>query len=139
MKTCADCIHCDVCPKESYATDLEPYIDLSIINNVDEYCIEFKDKNKYIELLCPIGTDLYRIDSRRTRCSIRNEYRDEWRCFHFLNCNEECDSGKEYYIYEMKNVDAMTILGNSKYFGTRVFLSMEEAEYELEKLNEIYN
>ena len=37
-------------------------------------------------------------------------------------------------IYEIKNADAMAILGNSKYFGTRVFLTREEAEKKLEEL-----
>ena len=131
MKTCKDCIHDNVCPKESYATDMNPYIDFSTKDDVDESCIDFKNKFKYIELPCIIGTDLYRIDSRYKTCSFKGQHKDEWYCFNVLNCNEECDSNKEYYIYEIKNADAMTILGNSKYLGTRVFTSREEAEKKL--------
>lgn len=121
MKTCADCLHYDLCNE---------------LNGVEypgpcDYF--FKDKNKFLELPCPIGTDLYRIDSRPKPCSFKNHHKDEWYCMNILNCNEECDSGEEHYIYEIKNADAMAILGNAKYFGTRVFLTREEAEKKLEE------
>ena len=63
MKTCKDCIHYDVCPQESYATDLNPYMDFSSRNDVDESCYDFKDKTKFIELPCPLGTTVYMIVS----------------------------------------------------------------------------
>ena len=119
MKNCKNCVHAEVCVYLSY----DP-----------PFCNLLKDKDKFIELLCTIGTDLYRIDSRQKPCSFRNHHKDEWCCMNVLNCNEECDSGKEYYIYEIKNADAMTILGNAKYFGTRVFLTREAAEKKLEEL-----
>lgn len=119
MKTCEDCIHYDLCRKYFY---------------VGELCGGFEDKSKFLELPCPIGTDLYRIDSRNKPCSFKSHHKDEWYCMNVLNCNEQCDSGKEYYIYEIKNADAMTILGNAKYFGTRIFLTREEAEKKLEEL-----
>ena len=119
MKTCENCIHCEVC---AYVLPSFPI------------CEDFKDKNKFLELHCPIGTDLYRIDSRPKPCSFKNHHKDEWYCMNILNCNEECDSGEERYIYEIKNADAMAILGNAKHFGTRVFLTREEAEKKLEAL-----
>lgn len=118
---CTDCLHYDIC--FGAFGDWLPKI-----------CESFKDKAKYLELPCPIGTDLYRIDRRYKTCSFRNTRKDEWYCSNVLNCNEECDCREEYYIYEIKNADAMAILGNAKYFGTRVFTSREEAEKKLEEL-----
>lgn len=119
MKDCENCIHFEVCAYVS------PFLSA---------CDDFKDRNKFLELPCPIGTDLYRIDSRYKTCSFSGTHKDEWYCMNVLNCHEECDSCKEYYIYEIKNADAMAILGNAKYFGTRVFLTREEAEKKLEEL-----
>lgn len=120
MKTCHDCIHMSVCKH---------------VNNVFPICKYFQDKSKFIELPCPIGTDLYRIDSRTIPCHRGKRERDEYSCQNFLHCylNNECDLREEYYIFEMENADAMTILGNQKYFGTRVFTSREEAEKRLEE------
>lgn len=73
MKTCADCIHCDVCPKESYATDINPYIDFSRRNDVDESCVDFKDKNKCIELPCLPGDIVYRLDYSLPLCFMEPE------------------------------------------------------------------
>ena len=116
---CTDCIHFEVCC----------YVDPNL-----PVCDSFMHKNCVFTLPCPIGTTLYRIDSRHKTCSFRGTHKDEWYCSNVLNCNEECDSRKEYYIYEMPNADAMTILGNEKYFGTRVFTSREEAEKKLEEI-----
>lgn len=121
MKTCENCLHYDVC--------LNAFGDC-----LYKTCDSFKDKAKFIELPCPIGTDLYRIDSRQNPCSFRNHHKDEWYCMNVLNCYEECDSCEEYYIFEIKNASAMTILGNSDLFGIRAFLTREEAEKKLEEL-----
>lgn len=116
---CTDCIHFEVCC----------YVDPNL-----PVCDSFMHKDCVITLPCPIGTNLYRIDSRYKTCSFKNTHKDEWYCSNVLNCNEECDSRKEYYIYEIKNADAMTILGNAKYFDIRVFTSREEAGKKLEEL-----
>ena len=121
MKKCEDCIHFEVC---AYVA---PYLPA---------CDSFKDKSKILELPCSVGTNLYRIDSRNKTCSFKNVHKDEWYCSNVLNCNEECDSVEEHYIYEIKNSDAMAILGNQKYFGTRVFASRDEAERKLNELHE---
>ena len=121
MNKCEECIHFEVC---AY---VDPFLPV---------CDSFKDKSKILELPCSVGTNLYRIDSRNKTCSFKNVHKDEWYCLNVLNCNEECDSIKEYYIYEIKNSDAMTILGNAKYFDTRVFTSREEAEKRLNELHE---
>ena len=121
MKTCKDCIHFEVCC----------YVDRFL-----PVCDSFKDKTKIIELPVPVGTDLYRIDERDVLCCFNQREKDDWYCQNVLDCYffYTCKPKKEYYIFEMKNADAMTILGNQKYLGSRVFTSKEEAE---EKINEI--
>ena len=49
MKTCKDCIHCDVC-------QLDP-------NTLVNDCEWFKDKSKFIELPCSIGETVYMIST----------------------------------------------------------------------------
>lgn len=49
MKTCKDCIHCDVCLLDSYT----PAND----------CDYFKDKSKFLELPCAIGETVYMIST----------------------------------------------------------------------------
>ena len=56
MRACKDCIHCNVCAQDILATDLHPYINFSIRNDVEESCDDFKDKSKFIELPCSIGS-----------------------------------------------------------------------------------
>lgn len=122
IETSHNCIHWNIC---------HIYSNL----NLDK-CGHFKNKSKLIELSCPIGTNLYRIDSRIIPCHRNQRERDEYSCQNYLHCylDKECDLGKEYYIFEMENADVMTILGNQKYFGTRVFTSREEAEKKMEEL-----
>ena len=91
-----------------------------------------------ISLPCPVGTTLYRIDSRERACSYHHNHRsnmyycvNDYRCKHL--CDGLCDDRFEYEIYTIENASAMAILGNAPYFGTRVFTDKEEAEKELEK------
>lgn len=116
MQTCKNCIHSDICIID-YALD-EP-----------NPCDYFKSKSKIIELPVPIGTDLYKIDTRIIKCLAPNPEKDEL-LDRFFNYSQE------YYIFEIKNADAMTILGNKEYLGTRVFTSREEAEKRIKELND---
>lgn len=97
-----------------------------------------KDNKTIIELPCPIGTTLYRIDQYERACSYHHEHRNnlyycvnDWKCKHL--CDGTCNAGIDYQLYTINNANAMTILGNASLFGTRVFLDKEEAERELEK------
>lgn len=49
--TCKDCMHYEVCCDEYELAHAE-------------YCNNFKDKSKYIELPCKVGETLYVIDDR---------------------------------------------------------------------------
>lgn len=94
-----------------------------------------------VRLPCPIGSTLYRIDSKTRFCSYHHNTRDnmyycieDYRCKHI--CDGKCNAGIDYHIYEIHNADAKVILGNKDYIGTRVFLTKEEAERELTKKQE---
>ena len=80
-------------------------------------------------LPCKVGSTIYRIDEKSKKCSYENEYYDEFYC---RNCrirlNGDCDAGKEPYIFVIKDANAQAILGNAHLFGSRAFLSLEEAE-----------
>ena len=85
--------------------------------------------NGVVALPCKVGSTIYRIDERRKQCSHENEYYDEYycrNCRHRLNGN--CDARKEPYIFVIKDASAQTILGYEHLFGSRAFLTKEEAE-----------
>ena len=118
MKSCDDCFHCDVCPKEHYPTDMNPvYIDYSTRQDVNESCFDFKDKAKIIELPCAPGDKLY--DARTNyhdyiRTDIVREF--EVCCVDYVIVPWETWSVKDVHSYE---------------FGKTVFSTKEEAEKKL--------
>lgn len=73
--TCKECLHCEVCMQESLATDISPYIDYSIRNDVEKECENFIDEDNVVEVR-------------------RGEWiRDEWSCFYpRYNCSV-CGNG----------------------------------------------
>lgn len=137
--TCKDCIHYDVCGGYTLSDldcDVFHYARegrTDEIPDIEERCSGFKDKSRFVELPCKVGSTIYRIDERSKHCSHHGEYYDEFYC---RNCrfllNGDCDSRKEPYIYEIKNAKAQTILGNEHLIGTRAFLTRDEAEKALE-------
>ena len=54
-KTCADCIHYDLCLPNSQAYGFKMKV-----------CVKFKDKSRFIELPCAVGDVVYFIDTCRT-------------------------------------------------------------------------
>ena len=92
MKTCEDCIHCEVCAYISH--------DLPI-------CEDFKDKDKFLELPCPIGETVYMITYGH----------DDW-------------SGHDFKMI----IQSSFRLDMLKNFNKRYFLTREEAERKLEEL-----
>ena len=86
--------------------------------------------NGVILLPCKVGSTLYRIDYREQRCSPENVSYDQYYCRECQHLEFGfCDYRRKVpYIYEMRNATAQTILGNEHLFGTRVFLTREEAE-----------
>lgn len=111
--------------------------DLGICKNSCEATTALADyllKNGVIVPPCKVGSTLYRIDTIGVKCSHENSYYDEYWCG---GCPHreigDCDARKEPYIFVMENAKAQTIFGNEHLFGTRVFLTREEAEEALER------
>lgn len=79
---------------------------------------------------CKVGSTIYRIDYREQRCSRENESYDEYYCRECPHLElGYCDYRRELpYIYVIKDANAQAILGNQHLFGTRAFLTREEAE-----------
>ena len=88
-----------------------------------------------IVLPCKVGSTIYRIDYREQRCSRENESYDEYYCRECPHLElGYCDYRREVpYIYVIKDANAQAILGNQHLFGTRAFLTREEAEKALER------
>lgn len=107
------------------------------LQKLEEY-ERLEKQGMLVRLPCPIGTTLYRIDSRTRACSYHHNTRDnmyycveDYKCRHI--CDGKCDAGVDYNIYAMHNASATTILSNKEWIGTRVFLNSEDAEIELAK------
>lgn len=125
MKTCTDCIHCDVCPKESYATDISPYIDFSRINDVDECCVDFKDKSKCIELPCLSGDTVYRLDYSLPTCFIEPE----------VNFIKRIYINENHIVFDCEDEFAFRDID----IGESVFLTREDAEKKFkEVIHDLY-
>lgn len=74
--------------------------------------------------------EIYIISSRWTVCSECGSRFDECSC---SDCEYECDSKKEYYVYPT----CLSFINVSFYanqFGKTVFLAREEAEKKLEEM-----
>lgn len=62
MKTCKDCIHYDVCEYE-----YPDFVHEKEGENADmeEECVQFKDKSRFAELPCKVGDTVYLVDRTR--------------------------------------------------------------------------
>ena len=82
-----------------------------------------------LRLPCAVGSTVYVIRSRYTKCS---KYKEIWNdCY---GCEDECDSHEEYYIHINHSVSDEWIVINMNYFGKTVFLTKEEAEQKLKEM-----
>lgn len=115
-KTCKDCIHYDAC-KDMYDGSKEDFDD-----KADDVCCEFfKDKDRFIELPCAVGNDvyyLYNIDEpNRVYCGRLVSFSFDSSGLWF-NCHYKCGFNMWHYI---------------KDFGKTVFLTKWDAEKALSK------
>lgn len=74
--------------------------------------------------------EIYIISSRWTVCSECGSRFDEYSC---SGCEYECDSKKEYYVYQTY-LSCITVSTYVDRFGKTVFLTREEAEKKLEEM-----
>lgn len=85
-----------------------------------------------IRLPCKVGSTVYLINSKYTKCTRENQEFDEYSC---QGCEWlDCDSRKEYYIHTNESVSLEWIVRYSKDFGKTVFLTKAEAEQALAKM-----
>lgn len=142
MKTCRDCIHYEVCGSHCEKQSIEGCSTcmLKLCNHLNsEDCPNFKDISKIVELPCSIGTTLYKIYNYVHPCSLYRTCKNEHYCKDLHNCpnfsNGHCDSRIEFHLVELPNAQALNILMSQKDFGTKVFLTKEDAERKVRELN----
>lgn len=105
------------------------------IEQLAEELKQYKDKEEQgllIELPCKVGSKVYLICARRTKCTEHGLEFDDYFC-EGCECLE-CDSKREYYIHENDSVSLEWIVRYLKDFGVRVFLTRSEAEEALAKM-----
>ena len=110
MASCKDCLHVEVCREcvmglaaargvELDATEIEQVL-------VCDDCDNFKDRSRFVELPCKIGTELFRIKQ--------------------IN-------GKRFITNTALNSNTFWNIVMQREFGKTVFLSREEAEHALKE------
>ena len=105
------------------------------IIKVQDKLADYEDKEEQgllISLPCPVGTVVFCIFERRTKCTEHDQEFDEYSC---QGCEcLECDSRKEKYVHEMKAYSLDWIIANIKNFGKTIFLTRSEAEEALARM-----
>ena len=92
---------------------------------------DLEEQGLLLKLPCKVGDTVYIIDKRYTKCSLYDEEYSESSCW---NCDKECDS-KMYYVVVKRYVGTLEwVVSRLKNFGKTVFLTKEEAEQELKRL-----
>ena len=92
MAACKDCIHYDVC----YA--------LMQSKEVETFCNHFKDKSRYIELPCKVGTrhnklTFIAVDEEKTK--------EKHRTYYILRCDYgKLESYKSYHFEKLTREEA---------------------------------
>ena len=102
----------------------------NVLNRLAEY-EDLEEQGLLLRLPCAVGSTVYVISSRYTKCS---KYKEIWNdCY---GCEDECDSHEEYYIHINHSVSDEWIVRNMNYFGKTVFLTKEEAEQKLKEMEQ---
>lgn len=128
------CVACIGCIEEWNCT-----AECDVIDHCLEKLAEYEtaeEEGRLVALPCKVGSTVYLICHRYTKCSKYGETFDEYDC---SGCEEwECDSHKEYYIHVNQSVSLEWIVRNMQFetFGKTVFLSRKEAEKALEEINQ---
>lgn len=115
--TCKDCIHYEVCCDEYEISHAE-------------YCNNFKDKAKYIELPCKVGDTVYVLN----KANIPQEMildEPDIRC----HCAEEDNMCKCFCRDIEHTFCAYRFMNDNSDIGKKVFLTRKEAEEKLKELN----
>ena len=136
MNKCESCAHYDAC-KSLY----EILMDGRELQDHEE-CEHFKDRSRFVELPCAVGTVVYEIMNNTDACLDC-----DYRYFSYTYDDEECErpghqtnnpSLAKYPVCEKQFMEVINfpateryLLNNRDKFGKTVFLTLEEAEAEL--------
>lgn len=91
---------------------------------------QLDEQGLLLRLPCKIGSPLYRVYKKPTKCTAYGEYKDDYAC---QGCEKECDSSYVWAIYKYK-ADIKTIVCLSDELGKTVFLTQAEAEQRLKEM-----
>ena len=100
-----------------------------IIERLAEY-EDAEEQGLLLRLPCKVGSTLYRVYKKPTKCTAYGEYKDDYAC---QGCEKECDSSYVWAIYKYK-ADIKTIVCLSDEIGKTVFLTQTEAEQKLKEM-----
>lgn len=92
---------------------------------------DLEEQGLLLRLPCKVGSPLYRVYKKPTKCTAYGEYKDDYAC---QSCEKECDSSYVWAIYKYK-ADIKTIVCLSDELGKTVFLTKTEAEQKLKEMN----
>lgn len=95
---------------------------------------DLEEKGLLLRLPCKVGSTLYRVYKKPTKCTAYGEYKDDYAC---QGCEKECDSSYVWAIYKYK-ADIKTIVCLSDEIGKTVFLTKAEAEDKLKEIGGTY-
>ena len=91
---------------------------------------EAEEQGLLLRLPCKVGSPLYKVYKKPTKCTAYGEYKDDYAC---QGCEKECDSSYVWDIYKYK-ADIKTIVCLSDEIGKTVFLTKAEAEQKLKEM-----
>ena len=106
MATCKDCLHIGICPNLNHET-------------VADKCPDFKDRSRFAELPCKLGTHLFRVTK---------PYRGEPKVTEFV-VKKFRTFGKSHQVQLV--VQAVNVPGTNWMRYRDFYLTREEAEAEL--------
>ena len=102
-----------------------------IIERLAEY-EDAEEQGLLLRLPCKVGSPLYKVYKKPTKCTAYGEYKDDYAC---QGCEKECDSSYVWDIYKYK-ADIKTIVCLSDEIGKEVFLTQAEAEQKLKEMEQ---
>lgn len=132
--TCKECYHFGVCHRRINRIDFLPIIDGKISEfpkmyiecfDVENYCRDFKDKSKILELPCKVGDTVYDI----TLAGFTKKEPDKIKVFSITMLNTD---KRLHFCFHCHKSNKTTINFELQDIGKYIFLTREEAEKALE-------
>lgn len=137
MKTCKDCLHNGICTGY-IPTDSDNDIWLMCasgksdrVPNIEDRCVDFKDKSRFVELPCSVGDKVYTVVYQKV-------HEAEVICIRPFVFKDFVEfRGNIVITFENPFYNDGRLLEQEIFcvFGKDTFLTREEAEKKLEELN----